>query len=258
MDIENLSDIEISLIVEKVWEKIIELNKHILVVFTASKIGFDEALQEFSKLYEDGFRFSVILSEEACKLHNINKIKESLKPKELYEGNLDVAPEAFINRFNTVVVPSLSINSASKIANNICDTLVTRVVSNSIMKGKNVIIAIDGCCPDNPVRVQLGYTFTPKHKEVLRQNIEAMRDYGAKITVIENLYQKVSKAATFNFKKSSSQKATNEAVVKSKVIGRNDVLSNKDSKTIKISRSALITQLAADTARAYGITFVRE
>ena len=58
--------------------------------------------------------------------------------------------------------------------------------------GKPIVAAIDGCCPDNKVREQLGFKVTEAYKAKMRHNLEDMLAYGITLTTDYSLCSKVN------------------------------------------------------------------
>lgn len=269
MSRENLEnviyEVLISCIAERVAEKIAMYNKKALVVFTGSLINFEDAMESLEKLRKDGFSFEVFLSESARLLLDLTKIKQILQPTEIYQDSHGL-PEQLAKNFETVIVPTMTINTAAKIACCMADTPASRLISNAMMRGKNVIIGIDGCCPDNKERVAKGYKMTEPLKAQLRDNMRKMASYGAYLTTLEDLYDNTKKKVFYQGPKGEilyeNKIETSEnagcRVLSKKVIGNVDILSNAGCRVIKISRNALVTKLAEETALKNKIQLIRE
>lgn len=270
MSRENLEnviyEVLISCIAERVAEKIAMYNKKALVVFTGSLMNFDDAMESLEKLRKDGFTFEVFLSETAKFLLDLTKIKHILQPTEIYQDSHGI-PEQLAKNFETVIVPTMTINTAAKIACCMADTPASRLISNAMMRGKNVIIGIDGCCPDNKERVAKGYKMTEPLKAQLRDNMRKMAAYGAYLTTLEDLYDSTKKKVLlhqgpkgeilYENKMETSENAGCRVLSK-KVIGNVDILSNAGCRIIKIGRNALVTKLAEETALKNKIQLIRE
>ena len=141
--------------------------------------------------------------------------------------------------------------------------------------GKPIVASIDGCCPDNAVRAKMGFKVTEAYKVRLRKNLEALQDYGIVLTSSKNLARKVNKVLSGSFSFSNSHKQ--EAAPKDKIvqvtakpqggssirldkhiISRNDIILNRQYKTIIVGKKANVTALAVDEAYRYGIQIVKE
>lgn len=253
-------EVLISYIAEKVAEKMTLYKKKALVVFTGSLIGFDISMENLRHLKEDGFSFHVFLSHNAKTLLNVSKIKEVLEPENIYDDTR-TTPEQLAAEFETVIVPAMTINTAAKLACCIADTPVSRLLSGAFMRGKQVIVGIDGCCPDHPARAEKGYRMTEPLKEQLRENMRKLAKYGAYLTTLDNLYEttkrKVLSLETINTTH-KTESTSSGIVLSKKVIGHIDILQNQGCREIKISKDALVTKLAEETAQKHNIRLHRE
>ena len=151
-----------------------------------------------------------------------------------------------------------------------------------------IVAAIDGCCPDNKVREQLGFKVTEAYKAKMRHNLEDMLAYGITLTTDYSLCSKVNEVFSAKVslpaldnskpapKKDRIVSTKMEPAVQSvsqpvkkvetpssvkldkKVIGRVDIAKNARFKTIVVRQDALVTGLAKDEALNRGITIVKE
>lgn len=259
-----IQEVLISLIVERVIEKIALYQKKALVVFTGSLMGFEKAMEGLGKLRKEGFTFHVFLTESALALLDILELEKTLQPEEIYqEGN--ILPEQLAKDFETVIVPAMTINTAAKLACCIADAPAVRIISNAMMRGKNVIIGVDGCCPDNKERAVKGYQMTEGLKNQLRENMKKIASYGGYLTTLDELYDVTKKRVLHQEpkgkaenKKAETHKHSQCSILSKKVIGSVDILSNAGCSSIKISKNALITKLAEETAQKHKIQLIRE
>lgn len=257
-------------VAERVADKLIARQKKALVVYTGSMIGFQTALERMESLRSDGFTFQVFLSKSACELLDVAAIRKALAPEWLLLGEMDCQPEKLALPFDTILVPALTVNTASHLALGLSDTPATRIISNSMMRGKNVIAAIDGCCPDNDERAAKGYHMTPAMKDLLRGNLEKIRAYGLTLTTAEGLAAKTKKTIGLTAAESvppafaaaapvkavvhvKSVAAPVSGVCTAKVVGRAEIMCCVNNSILRIQRGALITQLAKDEATVRGI-----
>ncbi len=253
------------LIAQKVADKLIALQKKALVVYTGSTINFAQSLESLKKLKGEGFTFQVFLSQSAAGLLDVSAIREALQPENLWIGTTEQPPEALATAYHTILVPCLTINTAAHIAACMPDSPASRIITNAMWRGKNVVINIDGCCPDNPGRAAKGYRMTEALKAHLRENLAAMQAYGATLTSGEGMYRKVMKvigAPAVPPKNAAptacavAPKATAKA--SGKVIGRGQVITVPAGGTLRVAKGALVTQLAQEAAAARNVTIIQE
>ncbi len=288
----NKNDFEnalMSTIVDYISDQIIlryvNASKQAAVLITGALIGYQDAVNSLRELKEDGWKFTVVLSEAAGQLLTEEKIRNDIDPEAIYVEGAPVNGRKIINESQFVIIPCLTINTAAKVANCINDNLITNMIYYSMTQGKPIVAAVDGCCPDNKVREQKGFKVTEAYKVRLRRNLEDMITYGIHLTTDINLFEKVNEVFTASFDfplPSSDDKAEQEEAkaiscgcsvqekvegasvrLDKKVIGRIDIAKAICSCAGNVTRvivrkDALVTQLAKDAANERNIIIVTE
>ncbi|MDD2979027.1 MAG: flavoprotein [Hespellia sp.] len=266
-----IADVIMDEIVSRVSEKLMQLQKKALVVCTGSVLGFDEWMESLRQLQEAGFSFDLFMSYGAMNVLDVEKIKQNISFGSVWQSNLDKAPEVMAAGYPTIIVPALTVATASRIAQCTADTAASRMILNSMMRGKNVIIATDGCCPDNPKRKELGYHLTVPLQEKLRGNLTALQDFGAILTTAERMTHKVmhviggstvkesASAAACVLQETPENNQKKQCVEISRmVIGRADIAALVPGTTLRIAPESQMTQLARDMVQMKGIKIVQE
>lgn len=251
----------IEYIVERVIEKIHEKNKRAVILFTGATIGFKQSIESLNKLQQKGWKFDVILSNGARNVLGEDLIKKSLNVDIVKTEEDKVDIKNLLNDNNLIIIPSLTINSASKIANCISDNLVTNIASKALMSGKKIVASINACCIDNEERKAIYNDYTTQaYKNALRNNLELIKSYGILLTISENLDYKVEKAVSnISLKtQNNSPQKINEVKIDKKIISRSDIYENKNYNTIVINPECLITDLARDEAKKYKIKLIKK
>lgn len=262
-------------VVQEVVKRYLARSKKALVLFSGALIGIQEAYDNLNQLKEDGWSLTVVMSASAKEIISVETIKEKIGPDAIYAEGNPVAYRKLVDECNYIIIPTLTINTAAKVANAINDNLLTNIIYRSMSVGKPIIAAIDGCCPDNEVRNKMGFKVTEAYKAKLRSNLEAMQSYGIVLTSAKNLFKKVNKVLAGSVKFSNVRKEEPKAEAKAaessvkpvnggcvrldkNVISRNDILLNRQYKTIIVGKRANVTALAQDEAYRYGIKIVKE
>ena len=259
-------------VARRVSAKLIAMQKKALVVCTASTMGFSQWLVGLQQLEQEGFTFDLYLSENAAKILQVSAIRSAVSFGKVWLGESELPPEAIAAPYYTILVPAMTVNTAAKVANSFCDNPASRLILNSMMKGKNVIIAVDGCCPDNEERAAKGYRMTEPLKAQLRQNLVRLQEFGAVLTTAGKLSSKTmrvigaSEAASpaapcADLKQTTCvpKKAAPAATkVTRKIIGRQDVVQLPEGSVLRVPAGSQITQLAMDIIRVNKIQVVRE
>ena len=258
-------------VARRVSAKLIALQKKALVVCTASTMGFSQWLVGLQQLEQEGFTFDLYMSENAAKILQVSAIRSAVSFGKVWLGESELPPEAIAAPYYTILVPAMTVNTAAKIANGFCDTPASRLILNSMMKGKNVIIAVDGCCPDNPERAAKGYKMTEPLKVQLRQNKARLQDFGAVLTTAGKFASKtlrvigaseaIAPAASCNcatMNQAPKKAAPVTSKVTRKIVGRQDVAHLPEGAVLRIPAGSQITQLAMDIIRVRRIQIVKE
>lgn len=262
-------------VVQEVVKRYLDRSKKALVLFSGALIGIQEAYDCLNQLKTEGWSLTVAMSQSAKEIISENTIREKIGPDAIYAEGNPVDYRKLVEECNYVIIPCLTINTTAKVANGISDNLLTRIISRSMIVGKPIVAAIDGCCPDNAVRAKMGFHVTEAYKVRLRKNLEALRDYGIVLTSSKNLAQKVNQVLSGSFSFSNTHMTKTEAKDDQKkvkaqplaggtvrldknVISRNDILLNRQYKTIIVGKRSNVTALAQDEAYKYGIQIVKE
>lgn len=268
-------------IVEKVIEKIMNKSKRGLLLFTGATIGYCQAIESINKLKMDGWEFDVVMSKSAQEVITVDNVRNSIGAKNIITNEDGLVIKELLQKNNIIIIPTLTMNSAAKIANCISDTLVTNIVSKALMSGRPVVASINGCCPDNEERRRLyGDNLSDFYKKRLSLNLEALKNYNIKLTSSENLYMKVNKTLFKSFdldksnassiakvnsnieinKKAKYKTDKNSPFIKinKKILSRRDIWDNKVYNTIFVSPNTLITDLARDEAQRLNIKLLKE
>jgi hypothetical protein len=266
----------VELVTQRVVDKLQARMKQILVVYTGSMIGAKESLEAMARLRADGFTFRVLLTQSAARLLDTEAIRTALEPEELWISTPDEAPEVLAARYDTIVVPATTVRTASHVAACLPDTPADALILNSLMRGKNVVMAIDGCCPDNSERAKKGYAMAEPLKQTLRDHMETMRSYGARLTTAARLDVAVKRTIQKSFTPAPAS-ASAQAPAKSEarpsaakpvpagtvrisghVISAQKLSACPSNGTAVVESHALVTQMAVDEARRRGITIRKE
>lgn len=260
-------NIVISYIAEKVINKIIASHKSALLLFTGDNLGFNDSLKSLHSLKADGWQFTSVMSTNAEKVLNKQLIQDiSSKSIINSESKLDIT--SLIKDYNLVIIPTLTISTASKIANCISDDLITNIIACSLKLGKKIVACTNACCPDNEERNTLGFCVTEAYKEKLRGHLTTMESFGVNLTIAENLEKKVNVISLKNIgllykgnylKNEINMKYIDKIVtIKEKVINRGCISNNRDYSIIKVNKNSVITKLAKDEAEKLNIKIIKE
>lgn len=268
---QRVHEIVTQVLAERVIQKLVERQKQALVVYTGSNMGLEPGLESLRKLrLEEGFTYRVLLTRSATEILDTSAIRSALEPEEFWVEKPGDSPEALTARYDTILVPAMTVNTAAHVAACMADTPAAAIILDGLMRGKNVIVAADGCCPDNPERVRRGFRMTEALKEKMRENRDALKNFGALLTTSEHLRETVQKAVmsfvpvSASGKPAPNMQAENRtkaemnagkfrAALEGRVFSVSHIKSCPDHAVIVVPKRTIITQLASDEARRRGI-----
>ena len=284
MNRKEFEDALMATIVEYISDQVIlryaQACKKATVLFSGALIGYKDAVTSLNELKKDGWTLTAVLSKAAGEVITEERIRNDIGSDAIYVEGAPVNGRQIVDDSQFVIIPSLTINTAAKVANCISDNLLTNMISRAMATGKPIVAAIDGCCPDNKVR--------EAYKAKMRHNLEDMLAYGITLTTDYSLCSKVNEVFSAKVslpaldnskpapKKDRIVSTKMEPAVQSvsqpvkkvetpssvkldkKVIGRVDIAKNARFKTIVVRQDALVTGLAKDEALNRGITIVKE
>lgn len=254
---------------ERVVQKLIDRQKRALVIVTGAAIGVPAALEALKELRSEGFTYHVLMTRSAMYVTGEKAVRAALDPEELWVESPDGFPEQVAARYDTILVPALTVRTASYLANCMPETPAATMIFNGLLKGKNVVVAVDGACPDNPMRAKLGYHMTPAMRNTLHDNLEKLQAYGARLTPAEGMAQAVRKAVTSFLPVRTAAKKTESPVkaqggavqsgnvirpaMTGKILGVKAVNTAPRGAVIAVPKGTIVTALASDEARRRGV-----
>ena len=231
--------------------------KKALLVYTGAGIGYNESINSLRILRQDGYDFDVFFSYGAKAALDETVVRHHLVPEKFLTDADVESPEGLVKDYDLVIVPTLTSNTAAKLACCITDTFATRMIMNALMTGKRVVLATDGCCPDHPARPLLGFRIPEPLKAQMRSNLEKLKSYGAVLSGAEKLDLAVTGQKPAAAEK---QEPVKNAVVKSgkkAVIGKKQLEQCPAGGVLTVPHDSIVTALARDIAYEKNITIVK-
>ncbi len=260
-------------IVDEVIRRIKNRPKVALVCFSGAAIGFKQAMDSLAKLKNDGWQLKVFLSDGALAVLTEDYIKKTLGVDKIHTTQTKTPQKELYGDVDQIIIASTTVNTAAKIAHGICDNEMLTLINHGIMAGTPFVCAVDGACPDNATRAQLGMGNSPAgYREMLKNNLRALRDFGMKVvdlydacvgTPAAKVPEKKEAGCALPPKEEAAAKvlkddpfAEDELITK-RIISRVDILKNRGKKAVKVSQDAIITEYAAEAAKEFGICIER-
>ena len=286
MDLEMI----VKMITEEVLQKIkCEVNyndKKVLVIFNGSTIGLEESITALKKMKVNGFKMKAVLSEFSLKIVDMNVLNEIFDKEDIYIENIYMKDssrdheEIYNEDFDLLIGANLTINTLSKVAVGICDTLPTRLITKCIMNGTEIIAVKDACELKKLDGKKDGYNNIPyAFVNMIRGYLDRLESFGIKLINSNNLFEYATNKAdkvdisndlshNGNDKESCQRDSVQEIIevancdnaeveIDKKIISREDIALNSKSKRILIPNYAIITSLAKDLCDELKINLIK-
>lgn len=225
--------------------------EEVLVLLTGGRAVWPKVKYKLEELKSRGVSLKPVLSEAARRLFDTQELNrifgstEHLKQTDLLTT---------VKKAAAVLLPTLTVNTAAKLANGIQDTEITVMTGWALMLGKPVLAVTNAADPDSREYQGLGFsTGFAGYREKLRDNLRALSSYG--VTLIEADYllpgaMQVLGCDPINTGKSVRVKGT---LTRAKV---QEAVNHKCN--IIVPKGTVVTPLARETADMAGIKICHE
>ena len=240
----------------------------LLVVFTAATVGFKEAMQQARSLILAGFQVKLVFSEWAERLYG-QAVRDELEgfPHVLpFDGSHWLSE---LRDANAVVVPMLSVNTLSKLAQLVADNTPSNLLLHGLFLGKPVVVAKNGVDPTEAGRAELGFDHgNPALTHAIDERLQTIAGFGCTLVEIASLGAAVNRALTQRPALTAAPVNGNgrrrgshfvRPVQAQHFITSADVLTAFRSGADRLlAGGAKVTPLARDVATKYGISLLQD
>lgn len=250
------ADEMIELIVDRVLQKLKSRENQALVVFTGGGIGFHESLEQLKKLQVNEWQFKVVFSKSAEHIFSKDLIKKELSINHIFLESENDGLHSLYEDTSLLILPTLTMNTAAKIALGIADNLTTNIVQKFIMEGLPIIASKDACNPEHNYRIKAGRKITPRsYIHMFQDYYKRLGDFGLKLVNASELQE-----AVIDYQRSqcNTQNKEIEQTGRKKVVTRKDIMRAKEEgNVLDVQANSVITPLAIETADTIGVKIVR-
>ena len=211
--------------------------KRLLAIFDATQFELDDPLQQLRICEQDGWKITIILSELATKVINLEPIYTVFGEDNILKENALTNIPTLVDRYQQVVLPVFSYPMVAKLALRLVDTPCSYLVFEALSKGKKVIAASDA--------LNQGETSTETGTiEVSYVNV--LSELGVQLVPMMQIAESVKE-------KTDSLSATSE-----KPLISASTISNLDPSVQELiyANHAIITPLAREHAKKRGIKLI--
>ncbi len=236
--VEIIVNIIADLIVEKIRQESKIREKRLLVIFSGGSYGFSESIASIKALIDEGYKTNIVLSERADQVLGRKLVKQLLGVDRVYvDGDENI--DQLLDEGDILILPSLTINSAAKIACCISDNYLTRAVNKFLLSDKAVYAATNCCCPKDDERVL--YSMNPRnhfYEKKMIDNMEILKSYGIRFSHSKDIYNQISNIHL--------EDDTKTYYSDKKILTNSDVVMLIEGSVLKVQKGCILTSLAQE------------
>ena len=237
----------------------------VMVAVTAATVGFPAAVDQLRQMVLKGYRLELAFSAHARDLHR-DGIMDALAG---FPFVTEINPRRWLralSKARAVVVPLLSLNTASKAALLIADTLPTNLILHGLAVGKPVIMATNSADLQRPHWSGLGDGASPSPGlvEAAGHRLATLQELGYRLTDVSRLSRLLGECLAGTDRSSAPGSARRNSPVprkiwhvKEKTITAAHVRHAQTQGTdIQLLSRAVVTPLAMETARRCRVSLI--
>jgi len=232
-------------------------SRQVLMLFSGATCGIETGLKAIGWLAQRGHNVTVVLSPAAATLTGEERVRAAGAQDIILPGVWADAP-GLVRQADLVLLPTLSMNLASRLALGLLDTLVSTLVTGALLAGKPVIALRDGADPDGAGgRVFGANGAAPALRARLRGNLKTLATYGMEL-VSQDEFLGVVERHLADPHKERPARAQPENKNKATVITQADLASIEPGGVFHAPAGSRLTPLARDTVTRLGIQIVSD
>ena len=215
--------------------------KRLLAIFGATQLELDEPLQQLHTCRQNGWKITIILSDLATKVTNLEPIHAAFGEENVLQENALSDITAFVETYQQIVLPVFSYPMAAKLALRLVDTPCTYLVFEALSKGKKVIAASDALNQD-----EVSVKTDPIFSKLENDYVNALSELGVQLVPMTQIAESVIERV------SGSRAIVEKTLISATTISNLDA----DVRELVYANPAIITPLAREHAKKRGIELI--
>ena len=211
--------------------------KRLLAIFGATQLELDEPLQQLRICEQNGWKITIILSELATKVINLEPIYAAFGEDNILKENALNNIPTFVDAYQQIVLPVFSHPMVAKLALKLVDTPCSYLVFEALSKGKKVIAASDAL-NQGESSIKIG--------SIDVKYVNALSELGVQLVPIMQIAESVK------------EKTDGSSVTSEKHLISASTISNLDANVSELvyANPTIITPLAREHAKKRGIKLI--
>ena len=215
--------------------------KRLLAIFGATQLELDEPIQQLHTCRQNGWKITIILSDLATKVINLEPIHAAFGEENVWQENALSNITNFLETYQQIVLPVFSYPMAAKLALRLVDTPCTYLVFEALSNGKKVIAASDAL-NQGEVSVKTGPIFSKFENDY----VNALSELGVQLVPMTQIAESVIERV------SGSRAIVEKTLISTTTISNLDA----DVRELVYANPAIITPLAREHAKKRGIELI--
>lgn len=215
--------------------------KRMLAIFGAAQLELEVPLQQLQKCMQEGWKITIILSELATKVLNLNSIYAAFGEENTLQENSLTDLSTMVDIYQQIVLPSFSYPMAAKLALKLVDTPCTYLVFEALRKGKKVTAVSDALNQSNN-SIKAGTIFEKLEGEY----VNALSELGVQWVTMEHIADALCAGNV------ATQATLDRPVISAAVV----VNLAESVREVFYTNPAIITPLAREHAQKRGIKLI--
>lgn len=213
---------------------------NVLVLFTGALLGFEDSVASLRRLVSDGWVLDWRQTPAASRILDQGAI-ESI-------GMTPAGPE-LVRNHEVLLIPTMTVNVAAKVAHGIGDCLASNLMAEFIMTNKTIVASVAGSCPDAPEKRGWFPTMPEGYAEMLRGNLARLRAFGVHLATPGRLDAAMLRALDTTAQPHGAAVVDHHA----QLVTATTVAGLPDGATVRLEPGTVVTPLAREAARSRGI-----
>jgi 3-polyprenyl-4-hydroxybenzoate decarboxylase len=231
--------------------------KEALLVYTGGTMGRAAGIRAAENLKRGGWKIEIVVTEAARQIGTLDLLPDGA---ESMDNNFK-SVKPFAMEHNRILVPVMTVTTASKIAKMIWDTPASYLIGSALSQGKEVWVARDAC--DFSLRKKAPVAM----KEMSQRVLNTLESFGVRWCKSDELYRDLIFAKAENPKQAymPAQPDHVEALpelcriarIDKRVITRGDVMPYLSGmEQIQIPKGSILTALAEEEIKKHQIPWI--
>lgn len=227
----------------------------VIAVFTGGTIGLEQGIRELRCIQAGNAEITVVLSRAAEEIIGSKQIQDELGSAVTIVNSYCPYPGKKLREADIVLVPVLTQNTAARLAATLSDTLPTTLIMQALMMGKPVIAAANAADPQDGWRLDKMGKTGPALTQALQANLRKLENFGVRLVQVQEL---AGTLKTILGRETQSSPQPSDQPAKKGVLDASAIKAAASSgeRKLLVAKGTIVTPLARDTAREYGIELV--